>query len=341
MQMRWYERQLEVGRSLVQQGSQALRQGDFGTANAAFAEASAILDMAEEDTLDIRKLRAQVMNETGFILQRAGQADLALANHRRAAEICNDLNEAGEDFRGNAAATNINLATLLASKGLVEEATAAAELALSNAESIAADGDDATATNLLFGANQTLAMVRARAENWESADEAMSTSMALVDQLAQGNGNVLAQAAQSCQQLSVILFHNEQFELALKYGRQAEELSEKAYQTLGDSVLGVYVTSQVNLISFYEKQDLFGDAESALFKALEVVGDHPQILLRGHAFYQQCRKLADSKLEAGNLPREEVDEGIAEIEERIEAAGGLDKITALVRAELGESDEEE
>lgn len=333
METQWYTRQLEVGRNLVQQGSQALRQGDFNTANAAFKEASAVLDMAEEDTHDILQLRAQVMNETGFILQRAGRVEDAIENHRIAAALCDDLIAEGVEFRSNAAATNINLAGLLAGAGDLAEARAASEKALGFADDLASNGDDPEhANNLLFGANQNYAMILAKDGDLAAADDALRKSMELADALASKNKSLYAQAAQGCQQLSVLLFHAEEYEKALNWGRRAEELSEKAYHALGEPVLGVYVTSQINLVSFYEKTDAFADAESALFKALDVVGNHPQILVRAKAFYEQCRKLADNKLEAGNLPREEVEEAYEEILERIEEEGGLDDVLAQIEA---------
>lgn len=333
MEMQWYNRQLEIGKSLVQQGSQALRQGDFNTANAAFAEATAVLDMAEEDTRDVRQLRAQVMNESGFILQRAGRPDMAIGNHRKAAEICDGLMAEGVEFRSNAAATNINLAGLLAGTGQFDDARAVSEKAIGLAESLAADGSDPEqAQNLLFGANQNYAMILARSGAWEEAQAALRKSMELVPSLAPKNKAAHAQAAQGCQQMSVLLFHEGKFEEALTWGRRAEELSEKAYHEIGEPVLGVYVTSQINLISFHEKVEQFADAESALFKALDVVGNHPQLLLRAKNFYEQCRKLADAKLEAGNLPREEVEESYEEIMERIKEIGGIDHVMKEVAA---------
>lgn len=332
METQWYNRQLEVGKSLVQQGSQALRNNDFNTANAAFAEATVVLDMAEEDTIDVKKLRAQVMNETGFILQRAGRTDGAVANHRRAAELCAELLEAGEEFRANAAATNINLAGLLAGIGNFAEARAASEVALRHATALAQDGVDPDQTsNLLFGANQNHAMILARSGAWKGADEALTESMDLVEVVAANNKAVYAQAAQGCQQMSVLMFHDENYEGALKWGRRAEDFSEKAYNEVGEQMLGVYVTSQINLISFFEKMGQLADAESALYKALDVVGPHPQILLRGKDFYAQCRKLDDSKLIAGDLPRDEVDDGYADLMTRIDEIGGEEKLMEIVQ----------
>lgn len=331
MDSRWQEKQMQVGRSLVEQGSQALRQNDFNTANAALNEASAILDMVEEETDEVLKMRAQVLNETGFILQRSNKTDEAIRNHQKAVELCDSLLERGIEFRANAAATNINLAGLLAGKGEFEAARAANLQAIQLAESMLEDGKDPDhAGNLCFGANQNYAMILAKSGEWEEAQAALGRAMELVDSLVAKNRGVHAQAAQGCQQMSVLLFHEQKFDEALRWGRHAEELSEKAYQAIGEPVLPVYVTSQINLISYYEKAGQFADAEDCLFKALEVVGSHPQILLRGKAFYEECRTQADNRLESGNLPREEVEDGYKEIINRIEEAGGLEELQAEV-----------
>jgi tetratricopeptide (TPR) repeat protein len=325
----WQERQLEVGRSLVQQGSQALRQGDFNTANSALNEANAILDMAEEQTDELLKLRAQILNETGFILQQSGNTDEAIANHDEAVELCEELMDHGVDFRANAAATNINLAGLLAGSGDFERAREVNDRAIELAESLLSDGVDLEhSSNLAFGAHQNLAMILARNEQWDDAQDEMRRSMELLDTVARNNPNVNAQAAQGCQQMSVLMFNEERYDDALEWGREAEELSEKAYQAIGEQALPIYVTSQINLISYYEKASEFADAEDCLFKALDVVGNNPQILARGKAFYEQCRKQADNRLEAGNLPRQEVEEGYEEILERIEEIGGIDEVLA-------------
>jgi hypothetical protein len=152
--------------------------------------------------------------------------------------------------------------------------------------------------------------------------------MDLLDTVAENNSSLNARAAQGCQQLSVLLFNEERFDDALAWGRKAEALSEAAYQAIGEQALPIYVTSQINLISYYEKASQFADAEDCLFKALEVVGNNPQLLARGKAFYEQCRKQADNRLEAGNLPREEVEEGYAEILDRIEEIGGIEEVLA-------------
>lgn len=335
MSTNWQQKQIEVSKGLIQQGSQALRQGDFGTANAALSEAAAILDMAEDESVEILQMRAQVLNETGFILQRANQPERAIENHEKAVALCNDLMERGVEFRGNSAATHINLAGLLAGQGEFDRAKEANRKAIELAESLIAEGKDAThAQNLAFGANQNYAVIAGRAGDFEDADRAMRRSMEIVEVLGEKQQfrGIHAQAAQGCQQLSVMLFHAKKYDQALDWGRRAEKLSERAYKDLGQQALPIYVTSQINLISYYEKDAQFAEAENCLFKALEVVGNHPQILARGKTFYEECRKQADSRLEAGDLPREEVEDGYEEILNRIEEIGGIEELMAQVQA---------
>ena len=337
MSTNWQHKQVETSKGLVQQGSQALRQGDFATANAALAEAAAILDMAEEETIEVLQLRAQLLNETGFILQRSDQIDLAIENHEKAAALCNDLMERGVEFRGNSAATHINLAGLLAGKGDFDAAKEANRRAIELAESLIAQGNDpAHAQNLAFGAQQNFAVIAGRAGDWDQAETAMLRSMELVETLGANpqNRGLHAQAAQGCQQLSVLYFHAAQYDEALEWGRRAEKLSERAYNDLGEPALPIYVTSQINLISYYEKAGAFADAVECLFKAFEVVGNHPQNLIRGKAFYEECRKQADNRLEAGDLPRDEVEDGYREILNRIEEIGGVDEVMAQARAAM-------
>ena len=112
---------------------------------------------------------------------------------------------------------------------------------------------------------------------------------------------------------------DKRFDDALKWGKAAESQSEKAYEAAGEQVLPVYVTSQINLISFFEAVGSFALAENALFKALDVVGEHPQILERGVAFYEELKKLTDDKLEEGDLPRDEVNDSYEEVLKRFEA----------------------
>lgn len=328
---KWFDAQLQEANQLVNQGGQALRQGQTQAGFEALKEAAAILEMAEVENDDLKKAQARVYNELGVVHQRQNRLKVSREHHQRAAKICEGLIETGHEFQANAAATHLNLSSIELALGNVGEAEKAGSRALELVDVFEAKKEEGGPEPLRLGALQNLAVIYARQKNWEKADGKMEEAGGIVGSLVEGGQkNFLAQFAQGCQQLSVILFEAQESEKALKWGRKAEELSEEAYEALGKDVLPVYVISQLNLISYYERLGEFANAEDCLWKALDVAGNDPRILHRGVIFYETCRKQADPVLEEGNLPRDEVDGGLAELMERVEILGGLEKLKQVV-----------
>lgn len=319
----WQKREIDTARNLVQQGSQALRQGQAQLAESAFKEAEALLDMSPEEPEGSLEMRAQLYNELGVLYQRQDDLQRSRTFHERSLEICEQLLERDVDFRSNAAATYLNLSSVVAAGGDVVEAKKLNERALELITSVRAEGDESV-DGLAIGARQNMALLYARSEHFDQAEDEMQQALELARQMSDhGDQNGLPQAAQACQRLSVMLFEAGEHERALEWGTNAEELSEDAYEVLGQDVLGIYVVSQINLISYNEQLGYFADAEDALWKGLEVSGNHTDILQRGVAFYENARKQADARLEKGNLPRPEVEEGYEDLQEVIDEVGGL------------------
>lgn len=319
----WQDRELKTARQLVQQGSQAMRQGALQPALGAMREAEALLDMSQERTDEELQLRAQIYNELGVLNQRREDLQEAQRYHKKSLDICEELLERDVDFRSNAAATYLNLSSVVAAEGDLVEAKKLSERAIELVTSVREDGDESVAS-LAVGAYQNLSLLYARNERFEEAQEEMEESLAVAREMAdKGNPNGLPQAAQACQRLSVMLFEAGEAETALEWGTRAEELAEDAYEVIGQDVLGIYVISQINLISYNEQLGHFADAEDALWKGMEVSGNHPDIVRRGAAFYENCRKQSDSRLDKGDLPRDEVEEGYEDLQGIIEEMGGL------------------
>ncbi|QDG49257.1 tetratricopeptide repeat protein [Persicimonas caeni] len=319
----WQERELNTARHLVQQGSQALRQGQAQAAEGAFREAEAVLDMSESTPDGSLELRAQLYNELGVLYQRQNQIEQAESYHGKSLDICEQLLEKDVDFRSNAAATYLNLSSVIAAKGDLAEAKDLSERAIELITSVRAEGDESIDA-LAVGAHQNMSLLYARNERLDDAAEEMDEALEIARNMSDhGNPNGLPQAAQACQRLSVMLFEAGEHAKALEWGQKAEELSEDAYEIIGQNVLSIYVVSQINLISYNEQLGNFADAEDALWKGLEVSGNHPDILHRGVAFYENARKQADARLEEGNLPRDEVEEGYKDLQKIIDEMGGL------------------
>ncbi len=318
----WIEKQVYTSQQLIEHGRKALQAGNVPIAEDSAIEALAIIDMAlaeEPDSLDIIRVRARANNELGFLYHRTERLDEALVLHEETLKLCNRMVEQGEEFRANMAACHINISSVLSGLEREEEARTHSEKAITiSTDLIASEEDIVQAKNIAFGARHSVAISDAKAKNFDGALDHLNKGLQFISFLREnGAPGIDVQAAQTCQQISVLLFENDRFEDALEIGQSALDFSEKAYEKLGEQSIPVYLTSQMNLISYYEKMGKFSGAEDCLWKSLDFIGDHPQVLERGKAFYETCRNQADARLEKGGLPREEVEEGLLEVNQRI------------------------
>jgi hypothetical protein len=76
------------------------------------------------------------------------------------------------------------------------------------------------------------------------------------------------------------------------------------------------LNTQARLMQHYERLGEFGTAEDALFGMLEAEPGEPKLLDFGIAFYRRLGSQSDAALRAGNLPRAELQAGLAELEKR-------------------------
>ena len=70
------------------------------------------------------------------------------------------------------------------------------------------------------------------------------------------------------------------------------------------------------LMQHYERTGQFAKAEDALFGMLETEPGNGRVVEFGLAFYQRLECQSDAALEAGDLPRSEVEAGLAELQAR-------------------------
>jgi tetratricopeptide (TPR) repeat protein len=70
---------------------------------------------------------------------------------------------------------------------------------------------------------------------------------------------------------------------------------------------------QLSLARVLEAVGRYADAEDALFEAIDATPDDPGPIDSGILFYQRLLAKDDAELEAGDLPRDEVKSGLAEL----------------------------
>ena len=76
------------------------------------------------------------------------------------------------------------------------------------------------------------------------------------------------------------------------------------------------VRSAAMLMQHYERTGEFAKAEDALFAMLDAEPDNPAIVEFGITFYERLRSQSDAALDAGNLPRAEVEAGLSQLRRR-------------------------
>jgi len=319
----WHRRQLDAAKQLLDDGQSALQRGDLGSAADWVDEALVILDMARAERLDdeVRRLRSRGLNDRGLLHQQNDEIERARKLHGRAADLVDEIETVDEDFAPSAAAIYLNHGQIALFDEEYEAARDATETAMELVDRLRERGTEGWAS-LALSVYQNKTALESYDQNFEAAESAASEAIAIAEEIAdRGEPGAIAQAARVAQQLSVQLFENDRAEAALEWGERAESFSRRAYEHLGEQVLHLYVVSQINLISYYEDRHRFADAEDCLWKAIDVAGADPELIERGRAFYEQCRKFADQRLEEGNLPRDEVEMGYEDLQNLVEDEG--------------------
>jgi hypothetical protein len=101
----------------------------------------------------------------------------------------------------------------------------------------------------------------------------------------------------------------------------ASELAERdqTMLTVADRLraLGASGETVLRTFMFYNRHGAFAKAEDALFDLLDEHEDDSDLLETGIAFYNRLLAMTDVDLNAGGLPRDEVNASLAELSERL------------------------
>jgi hypothetical protein len=84
--------------------------------------------------------------------------------------------------------------------------------------------------------------------------------------------------------------------------------------SLSDSSLSLETNAMI--MRHYEQMREYGKAEDSLFNMLDAEPGNMELLNFGGGFYERLLRLDDETLELGNLPRVEVNAGVAELNKR-------------------------
>lgn len=97
--------------------------------------------------------------------------------------------------------------------------------------------------------------------------------------------------------------------------RLATALNKQYIDEIVEAAAGMELPeeSRLLLFSYYELAGRFGKAEDMLYDLLQSTGNRQDIVESGRQFYERLLRLDDKALREGNLPRDEVAEGLLKL----------------------------
>ncbi len=315
------EATLRRAQGLVTEGTKLLQSRQPNEAKARFEQAAGAVSGLPAEHPGVLVIHAAVHDALGVLAGNARALEPALRHHQGAIVAREKLLEGGKtDVLVPLGVSHLNLANLLASGQKLEEAEQHARAALARLD---AAGQVEVAGFFKLGACQLLAVILAGSKRQEEALQVFEHGIAQGQQMLQGGGNQQVAAAMAQLLINASILHHQlgRHDFAVDRGTAAAGLSKQlADVTKAVPALEQYVAAQMNLVTFNEAAGRFGAAEDALFRVLELLPSQPQVLERGRALYTKLLTLTDEALEAGNLPRDEVEESLAELERMAAAA---------------------
>ncbi len=105
--------------------------------------------------------------------------------------------------------------------------------------------------------------------------------------------------------------YTEDDELTVKYLDEAAEVAD----VLSNYELTLDIDKKS--LKIYEYSKKFDKAEDTLFYMLRKTNNDGSIILEGMKFYNRLKEVDNNELKEGNLPIEEVEDGISELERRL------------------------
>lgn len=309
----WLAKQLKTTRELIDEGAAAVAQNRLVDAEDKLKEASVVLGSAETITDDVLTLRITVFSELAMIATRTSDTGTALQNYRKAIEAADELAGRGEHLmlmeRGTIL---VNVGGIHAATGRVEDGAEASKLAVELFDQL----DDEPNVQLM----RTFALYHLGA--CELGLGQIDAGIATLTRAATDGGALSDSGVNDVAPILVEILthlaraHANQGDLdqAWDVGTDATSRALALYELSGaDENLAQYLQAELDVVSFGEMSDRFDDAEDALFKVLDLAGDNPDVIQRGMRFYDALLSRTDDELEAGGLPREEVEESRREL----------------------------
>ncbi len=295
---------------MLQQAIRAAEKGDWATAKTHIDEAeTTFLALPEERDPKWLGLAAALAEGRGQLALRGGKTEEALPHLEDGIRLRKEEATAGGTPPPLSIA--VALVNLTGAYHRLGQADKALEYNRQARETLATI--DLPHARIFFtAATEARANLLSQLNRHEESAAAFAEAMTLAEQLAAQQlpgvatlrTEILVAAARGAARAG-------QFDLAVEHCAKAADVSWERFEANPQTdreAMSHFVAAQMNLVGFAEVAGRYAAAEDALFKVVRLIGPDPRVIERGLRFYETLKTLDDAKLEAGNLPRDEVEE---------------------------------
>lgn len=313
------DQSIELSAQRLNQARQALGAGEGDDAMKLLDEGLQLLDSSDPGDPRVLALKASLHEGLCVVYGQAGELAPATRHHDRVVALRGKLEDAGHgDQQTQLGITHMNLAHAHAADKDLDKAEGLARRAIARLEA----ADEVMATFFLVGAQQLLGtLLKAKDAPGPALDallRAVEVARKLPEDAPEHIGGALVQALVNT---SLAYFERGMHPQAVAHGEEAAQRAQALVERSSTpGPLELYLSAQMNLITFHQAAGSFSKGEDALFRVLDVVPGQPEVIARGVAFFEALLELSDETLEAGDLPRDEIEDSLSELRAMAEEA---------------------
>jgi tetratricopeptide (TPR) repeat protein len=301
-------------RELQQQNQNAAALVELGKARAA-------VEALGSEELEVVEARGAAFSEEGVIMQRLNDARGALRSFQQAIEVFNTLplDEKNGRIRVQLATTQINLSVLYARERMFDESLKNLESAYSHLQALPAD-QSATQRTLMLGVLQNRASVEIETRRMNEAEKSLREVVEVGEGLLkEGQAQWVPQVVDASGRLAGVLRALGRASEGLPFAERAARWAEAAMESGSQVGPRLFVGTQLQLVDINFALDRFAQAETHLFRAVDTTNDVNAMLV-GTGFYMALLRYPDERLAKGNLPKDEVEESLTELLQKLRSA---------------------
>lgn len=324
---------LEQFRAALRSVRELQKQNQNAAALVELGKARDAVEATGSDDTEVVEARGAAFSEEGVIMQRLNDARGALRSFQQAIEVFNSLplDEKNGRFRIQLATTQINLSVLYARERMFDESLKNLDSAYTHLQALPADQSE-TQRTLTLGVLQNRASVEIETRRMNEAEKTLREVVEVGEGLLkEGQTQWVPQVVDASGRLAGVLRALGRAAEGLPFAERAARWAEAAMESGSQAGPRLFVGTQLQLVDINFALDRFAQAETHLFRAVDTTNDVNAMLV-GTGFYMALLRYTDERLAKGNLPKDEVEESLTELLQKLRAANLPVELMAILNA---------